>query len=57
VLVPTVVVAAIAFLVHLCASFGLFALGPKWITPLLVGGIAALASGVAWRRAAAGTAA
>jgi hypothetical protein len=55
-IVETGSAAAIALLAHLCASFGLFALAPEWITPLLIGCVTGLASRTPWERASSGTA-
>lgn len=45
----------LALITHLSVVFGLLALLPVWLAPLLVGGIAALASRADWKRAAGGT--
>ena len=42
---------------HLCLSFGLISFAARWTVPLLVGAVAACASGAAWNLAAGGTAA
>ena len=49
-------VAVIALLVHLSASFGLFAIAPEWTAPVVIGLVAALASGANWQRTLVGTA-
>lgn len=50
-----VAVAAITLITHLCVVFGLIALLPVWLSPLLVGGIAALASRADWKYAVGAT--
>jgi hypothetical protein len=48
-------VAVIALITHLSVVFGLIALLPVWLAPLLIGGVAALASRADWKRASSGT--
>jgi len=48
---------AIALLAYLCAGFGLIAVAPFWITPVFIGVVVALASGVSWNLAILGSAA
>lgn len=48
-------VAVLALITHLSVVFGLIALLPVWPAPLLIGGIAALASRADWKHAAGGS--
>jgi len=45
----------LVLITHCCVVFGLIALLPVWLAPLLIGGIAALASRADWKQAAGGT--
>lgn len=48
-------VAVLALITHFCVVYGLIALLPVWVAPLLIGCIAALASRAQWKPAFGGT--